>query len=514
MPESLQSFISPCMGGLVNNQDPITQGGQMPGSAIRMINYEPSLEGGYRRISGFTNDFGTVPGESDTPVLGVAVYQAINDGIFAARKPVSGNNYFHYWDSSGSSWTEVTTSGSPTMVGVTKVRFTKVNWGVPYLILTDGINPAASWDGTTYAQITGDAPSAPSLSETFSSHLFLAGDPSEPNNVYFSAPNDVSDFTSASGGGVINVGFEVTAIKTFRDQLYVFGSSNIKRVTGTSSADFQLSDITSNLGCVATDSIIEFNGDVLFLSSDGMRPISGTDRIGDVELNSITKPVQSFFDVLYANEDLTAITCVTLSKKTQFRLFLNDSSAYGLIGGIRRAGQGGQGFEFSQLVGMEVSCADSGLIGAEEYVIHGNTTGDVFRQESGQNFNGEAIFSLYKTPFVYMEDLLVRKTLYDINTFMQAEGAVTVNLGITFDFGENTAIKPSDKMLNTEGAAAYWEEATYDASDVYDGNPNPLKRTQLSGSMKAVSFSYVTTLDQPSHTIQAYGVSYKLEDRR
>lgn len=513
MPSALKSFLSPCMGGLVNNQDPLTQGAQMPGSAISMINYEPSLEGGYRRISGFTNDFGTVPGESDTPVLGVAVYQEINDGLFAARKPASGSNYLHYWDNAGESWTEVTTAGSPTMVGVTKVRFTKINWGVPYLVLTDGVNPAASWDGTTYAQITGDAPSAPALSESFSSHLFLAGDPSEPNNVYFSAPNNISDFAPANGAGVINVGFSVTAIKKFRDQLYIFGSSSIKRVTGTSGSDFQLLDVSSRIGCVATDSIIEFNGDVLFLSSDGMRPISGTDRIGDVELNSITKPVQSFFDILYANEDLTAITCVPVDKKTQFRLFLNDSSAYGLLGGIRRSGQGGQGFEFSQLVGIEVSCADSGLIGAQEYVIHGDTIGRVHRQESGNSFNGEPIFSLYKTPFVYMEDPLMRKTLHDINTFMQSEGSVVVNLGITFDFGENTAIKPSDKVLNTEGAAAYWEEATYDSTDIYDGNPNPLKRTQLSGSMKAVSFSYVTTLDQPSHTIQAYGVSYKLDDR-
>ena len=43
----------------------------MGGSAIRMINYEPALSGGYRRISGYQNDYGTVAGSG--AVLGVNV---------------------------------------------------------------------------------------------------------------------------------------------------------------------------------------------------------------------------------------------------------------------------------------------------------------------------------------------------------------------------------------------------------------------------------------------------------
>ena len=85
MADNIRSFLAPCAGGLVNNQDYLTQASQMPGSAIRMINYEPAIEGGYRRISGYTNAYGTVPGESDTPVLGVSVFSDLNDGIFACR---------------------------------------------------------------------------------------------------------------------------------------------------------------------------------------------------------------------------------------------------------------------------------------------------------------------------------------------------------------------------------------------------------------------------------------------
>ena len=95
MADNLRTFAASCLGGLVLNQDPLTQGGQMPGSALRLINYEPALNGGYRRISGYANTYGEVPGEANTPVLGVHVSADINDGIFAARKPAAGNNYLH-----------------------------------------------------------------------------------------------------------------------------------------------------------------------------------------------------------------------------------------------------------------------------------------------------------------------------------------------------------------------------------------------------------------------------------
>ena len=96
MADNLQTFAAICAGGLVTNVDPITQSSKMPGSAISLINMEPSLEGGYRRISGFSNSYGTMPGEGK--VLGLTVNGEINQGIFAARKPETGSNYFHFYN--------------------------------------------------------------------------------------------------------------------------------------------------------------------------------------------------------------------------------------------------------------------------------------------------------------------------------------------------------------------------------------------------------------------------------
>lgn len=515
MPDNIRSFPASCQGGLINNMDYLTQGASLPGSALRMINYEPSLEGGYRRISGYANTYGEVPGLEGEPVLGVAVYSLVNDGIFACRVPETGSNYFNYWDNTTEAWVTPTLGVSLTMAGINKVRFSKLNWGIPKLVMTDGVNPPATWDGTTYTQMTGDlVPSAPKYNEIFASHLFLAGDASNPNFLYFSAPLSEPDFTPASGAGTINVGFEIKALKSFRDQLYIFGINSIKKLTGTNIADFVLSDVTKNLGCISSDSVVEFNGEILFLSPDGIRPVTGTERIGDIELGTLSKPVQSIFEAYSRNEDLDSITMVVLGRKSQFRLFFANAEALGLIGSLRTSGQSGMGFEYSQLVGMEVYCADSGYIGTEEFVIHGDSLGKVHRQEQGYDFEGNPIFSLYQTPYLYQDDPIIRKIYYDVHTYMRSEGEVRVNIGIDYDYGDSTTAVPTDYLFTTEGAASYWGLATYDTTDIYDGNPSPVRKTNLQGSGDSISLTYVTTETQPSHTIQSFVVSYSLADRR
>ena len=521
MADNIKTYPVPCQGGLRSNLDPITQGGKIPGSGIRMINYEPALKGGYRRIDGYANDYGTVPGFAAAPVLGVFVSSDINNGIFACRKPeqipdtATNYNYFHFW--SGTAWVTPNVSGNPTMTNVTRVRFNDFNWGTPKLVLTDGVNPAATWDGVTYVQIShAQAPTAPKLSENFANHMFLASDPSEPHNLYFSAPVDETNFSPSAGAGVINTGFKVVQIKSFRNQLYIFGTNQIKRLSGSNASDFRLDSVTNSLGCLAADSVIEFNADLLFLSPDGIRPISATERIGDIEIATVSKPIQTLFDQFSATEDMTDVTILPIRRKSQFRLFFPDKESLGIIGALRLSGlgDGGSSFEFSQLIGIDVYCGASGYIGDEEFVVHGDSQGKVFRQESGNDFDGVPIFSLYQTPYLYMDDILVRKTFYSVTTYLLTEGTVTVNASVEFDYGDTEVEVAANYAFDSVGAASFFGSSSFDTTDIYDGNPSPVKKLNITGSGSSVSVRYVTTVTQPSHTIQALALEYGLADRR
>lgn len=511
MADNLASFKVFCAGGLNTSRDVLSQGETQPGSAISLINYEPSVTGGYRKISGYTNDYGTVPGTGS--VLGVCVANGVNDGILAARTPSSGSNYLHYWDNATEAWVAVTTSGSPTMTGVSKVRFTKYNWGYDEVILTDGINPAAVYTGTTYTQITdANAPSAPKVSHVFKNHMFLAGDSTEPTNLWFSAPYDEYNFDPADGAGVINVGFPIVAIKSFRDVLYIFGTNNIRKLAGNNISDFVVQEVTDDLGCMATDSVIEIGGDLLFLSQDGLRPIGGTDKIGDVNLETVSKDIQSIFTDVVFDIDLDGLDAVVIKQKTQFRYFLGAAEGQGIIGAFRQVG-GALQFEYGQMLGVYTTCATSGYIGQYEYVIHGDSNGKVHRQEQGNSFDGEDIFSVFQTPFFHMQDPEQRKVFYTVATYLRSEGDNEIVLSALYDYENIDTLSPSNFTMTTQGAAAYYNEALYDSTAIFDGNPAPVRRTNISGSGKSASFKYVTNDTNASHSIQGLVITFGVGDR-
>jgi hypothetical protein len=511
MADNLASFKVFCQGGLNTSRDVLSQGETQPGSAVSLINYEPAVTGGYRKISGYSNDYGTVPGFGN--VLGVAVANGVNDGILAARYDTGSSDYLYYWDNATSAWVTVSTPGSVDVSTYPKVRFTKYNWGYDEVMITDGVNPAAVYTGTTYTQITdANAPSAPKVSHVFKNHMFLAADATEPTNLWFSAPYDEYDFSPANGAGVINVGFPIVAIKSFRDVLYIFGTNNIRKLAGNNISDFVIQEVTDDLGCMATDSIIEIGGDLLFLSQDGLRPISGTDKIGDVNLETVSKDIQSIFTDVVFDVDLEKLDAVVIRQKTQFRFFLGAADGQGIIGGFRQTPNGLQ-FEYGQMLGVFTTCAASGYIGQYEFVIHGDSNGKVHRQEQGTSFDGEDIFSVFQTPFFHMQDPEQRKVFYTVATYLRSEGDNEIVMSVLYDYEDVDTLSPTNFTLTTQGAAAYYNEALYDSTAIFDGNPAPVQRTNISGSGKSASLKYVTNDTNASHSIQGIVITFGVGDR-
>ena len=110
----------------------------------------------------------------------------------------------------------------------------------------------------------------------------------------------------------------------------------------------------------------------------------------------------------------------------------------------------------------------------------------------------------------------VDANLYKVKTYLKTEGETEISLGINYNFGDSEIATPSSFTLTTEGAAVTFDDTgtTYDETDIYDGNPSPIKSTSVSGSGDSISMTYVANNTSPSHTIQAVTVTYGLGDRR
>lgn len=517
MADKINGFKVALQGGIVTGYDVFTQAEQTPGGALVLVNYEPAVNGGYRRINGYANNYGTVPGTGN--VLGVAVNEGLNAGVFAWRQNASTNEYFYRW--TGTTWTAISVHASIVDTGITKVRYVNLKWGVDKMVFVDGVNYAQVYDGTNCTRINAaTAPAAPKYVTQFANHLFLAGDAANPFNIYFSAPLNESDFAPGNGAGIINAGFEVVQIRSFRDELYVFGENRIKKIVGTNITNFELKDVATNLGCLAPDSVVEVAGNLVFLTRDGFRPVSGTDRNGDVELSLLSpqikdKMVALIADIVEGSINPETFSGVTVNDKTQFRLLNSSESISGFLGGLRQT-MSGSGFEYATLNDFQATCAASGYIGVNELVLHGGIDGKVYEQEVGSSFDGRAILSVYQTPYYYFEDPTVRKHFYSVSTFMRANGNVNIALGVKYNFEDTGSytLNPTNYAVTTAGAAAFFNEAVYDATATYDGNPSPVVKTNISGSGMAISLRYVANDTNPSHVLQGIVIQFSPDDRR
>ena len=71
MPTAWETYPIEAKGGLITNISPLQQGITAPGSARRLVNFEPSIEGGYKRILGYTKfDSAFVPPYGEPLVQG------------------------------------------------------------------------------------------------------------------------------------------------------------------------------------------------------------------------------------------------------------------------------------------------------------------------------------------------------------------------------------------------------------------------------------------------------------
>jgi hypothetical protein len=336
-----------------------------------------------------------------------------------------------------------------------------------------------------------------------------------------SAPNDPFNFTSGAGAGQITTGFNVVQFKPFRDQLFVFGPNAIKKVEPDVTAGFVIEQVTSNVGCIARDSVLEVGGDLVFMAPDGLRPVAGTARIGDVEIETISSDIRGRILTLIDDNDPEDIVGVVVRKKSQARFLFGDDQteaidATGILAGLSR-NRGNLTWEFADTRGIRANCASSEQIGREEYVLHGDFDGIVYRQETGTNFNGEDIVSIYSTPYLDFGDTEVRKVLHKVNTFIRAEGPFTLNVSISYDWGDQDVSVPAPYEQSTTGAPTVYggRNITYGGDDVqYGGASKPVMLSDIQGSGFSARMTYVTVGQTEPHSIQGLVIEFGLAGRR
>lgn len=468
----LQSISIACRGGL-NLSATFEELLDKPGEAIQLINMEASRGGGYRRVDGYA-EYGitSIPGSGT--IKGIIVYRG---GVLAAR----GVALYHSF--TGTTWTkvnklvsgvnhttleahgddaELSTSGELNLQmevyteGTIDHMYIATGNSDPLYLKIDGSTEGSST--YTFREVAeGAALTGARYLTIFEDQTILANTTADPTSFIWSS-RATTDLTSAevsagktvrenydgSTSGSISVKRPITGIHAHRNNLYIFTERTISRVEGLKDGNPLVVPITTNIGCISGDTIQEVGGDIIFLAADGLRTVSQTQKIQDVDLGVISGKVSPITDTILENLANYTFTSTVIRKKSQYRLWYKDSTLdpdeqRALVAVLNNNSGGGLSWDYSELVGWTALVADSGeATDATEFNVFADASKVYVFEKKEATYDGTQVVWVYQSPYTHLGiDIGIRKCPQKVYVNMKPTGTVSAELELRFDYGDN-----------------------------------------------------------------------------
>lgn len=505
MPTQWQTHPIKLEGGLTTNLGRIEQGINAPGSATILQNFEPDVRGGYTRILGYEKYSTTaVPGSGQ-------IYGVIT--LSDTEALVARGTQYQY--STGTTWTAKLALINPV---IARIRNDSYNFtGTRKTVVVDGVNPPAYFDHTTKTMVYAvGAPTdvvGASRVRVFKNHLFFA----KGRNLSFSSPFLENDFTPANGAGVINVGDDITGIVVFRDQLIVLCLNSIYRVAGNTEADFNLSPIAMNTGCLCGDTVQEVGGDIMYLGPDGVRYLSATERNNDFGLVRASEKIQT--KVLAVTNSNCIYSSVTLPEKNQYRLFyyVQDTPVETSKGFLatKYSNQTVDDIAWAELVGFKVYGVSKYQKRDGETVLFVGDTGFVYRMETGNSLDGLPIDAIFETPYMPITDPKVRKTFYKHTMYAQPEGFMEISASLKYDYQQpNTSPLSAFTIRSGASLATYGSPSSIYGVTLYSFPAEEQYYDNVLGGGFTVALRYASKSINPPYNLNFVVLEYRPNERR
>ena len=187
----------------------------------------------------------------------------------------------------------------------------------------------------------------------------------------------------------------------------------------------------------------------------------------------------------------------------------------GIIGVIKAGTEGGIGWEYADIKGIKPSCCASGFISGTETILHGGYDGYIYKQESGNTFDGTNIQAIYRSPDYTMGDAGIRKLMQRIIWNYDNDGTVNSKFRIRYDFNSSDVPQPAEYDLTTGAAIAIYGLATSTyGTAVYGSSGTPLVRQSVEGGGFTVAVRLDDTQGSAPISVKGYQLEFTPGGRR
>lgn len=244
----------------------------------------------------------------------------------------SAKNFYAY---NGGTRSTLTIDGSATAWSsdITDVSFLTIN--NICIIAADGTgNVMRKWAGgsNNVFNLGGTPPQASILRE----HLgrVWCNDKTNPDRLHYSTTANPEEWNGTGDSGAIDIGvgdgdpIGITAIfPTFQGDLFVAKKTKLYRIKGDAPENFQVSLVTSGLGCESHNSITPVDeGDMVFGSDRGFHSLATTAAYGDFEAYFLSKDIQKTFNIYFTKSRLKFVKAAYLSNLNSILVAVTDES--------------------------------------------------------------------------------------------------------------------------------------------------------------------------------------------
>lgn len=494
-----------------------------PGSVVEAANFELAPLGGYSRIAGYERYDGQLephkapgtgtaptplehaeevagaadarraliqPVPGDGPVRGVAVFE---DEVYAFRDNVGQTECLMY-KATPDGWSLVTT---PELLPGGEYRFTVWNFGGAAsqrkLFGCDGVNPAFSFDGTTFTQIaTGMSPDTPSHIAAHKSHLFLTFDAS----LQHSALADPTSWTPVMGASEIALGDQITNLTVSPGDasnaaLMVTTRNSLHMLYGNSSADWNLVTLSPNTG--AYPSSVVAAGAVFALGRRGVVAITPNNSFANFAVSSLSQRLQPWVE---ARGPQVRGAAVAFARNQVVWHFGAGQALTTTIGP-----EGVLGFMPLKYAHTFVCFCSASLTDGSDMMLAGGDDGYVYRLGVGTSFDGLPIAARLRLVPSGLDGPRTRKRFRKAVIESTAEGWAEFRMSAQYDFGDPDVQDFTAEKDSLKRSTASWDVDSWDAF-FFDSRPASPLQIKMEGSGEMVSlFFYSETNLSPRFTL-------------
>lgn len=302
----------------------------------------------------------------------------------------------------------------------------------------NGSDVMKSWNGSTWSTVSNGK--VLKYGAYYNSRVWGV-DPSALDTLWFSVTSS-ADFSSAGSGSITifpGSGAKITALKVFKDNLYVWINGPMKgifKVAPASAANtFTVTMITNTIGCVSHRSVAQVENDIYFAADDGIYTLGEVAYYTSIRTTNKSLRMQPVFDALSGTSKQRLV-----GRYFNFKYHL----FYSLFGGqndscmpfdIRY-----QGMQDWRNIAAQDASTYTDSTGTTRFYFGEPSTGKVHQLYSGSTDAGTAITSTWYSKS-FDEGYADTEKIYFDSTFTFQAASGTLSLKVIFNDSEVAVTK-------------------------------------------------------------------------